>query len=270
MKYGYGLLLVCIIAAAGIATLLFGVDLVRPFGSTNVVVRPEPEPSPETSSPAKTKPAVRPARSRVPQTPAVLEFAPTREVSTGDPTAAGGQIPAAAQKETSATTYGDAALSIRRIDRGHDLETLVYTRDRGKEVAVISLKDGKVSSRSQSGITPAVDSPVPRADEHATALLARPTGPQAVSIAIPPAAQAPTTVPKKLNKTLAEAATATNPPGRPPVQGNVGTKVGTCGEYRDGKLTVKPCSQVPLSTSEWLAKGSGAAPTESAPAANRR
>jgi hypothetical protein len=280
MKFGYGLLLVCIVAVAGIATLLFGVDLAHPFGSTNVFVRQAPEPLPEASPQPKTKPVARPATPRVPQTPAAVEPAPAQEVSTLDRTAAGGQIPAAAPKETSA--YGDAALSIRRIDRGHDIETLVYAQDRGKKVAVISLKDGKVSSGSPSAVAPATDLPAPRPEEHTTALLARPAEPPPASIAMSPAAEAPKTVPKVLDKTLAEARPATKPPGQPPVQGSVartaattaattaGTNVGTCGEYRDGKLTVKPCSQVPLSTSEWLAKGSSAAPAESAPAANRR
>jgi hypothetical protein len=72
------------------------------------------------------------------------------------------------------------------------------------------------------------------------------------------------TIPRVFDKTLAEVPAAVKPPGLPPVKGNVGT----CGEYRDGKLTVKPCSQVPLSTTEWLAKGAGAAPAESAPAGN--
>ena len=162
-------------------------------------------------------------------------------------------------------TYGDPALSITRLDRGHDIETLVYTRNRGKEITVVSLEDGKVSSHSPSGITPTGNSPEPRPDEHATALLARPTEPQSASIAVPPAAEVPKTIPRVFDKTLAESPAATKPPDRAPAQGNVGT----CGEYRDGKLIVKPCSQVPLSTSEWLAKGSGAAPAESAPAGNR-
>jgi hypothetical protein len=262
MKYGFSLLLVCIVTVAGVAMLLLGIDLVRPFRSANVIVRQEPEPPPKASLHARTKQASKPARSRVPQTRAVVEPAPTQEVSTGDPIVAGDQIPAATQKETILKMYGYPALSSRRVDRGHDLETLVYTRDRGKEVTVISLEDGKVSSYSQSGITSAVDSRRPRPDEHTAALLARPTEPQPASIAIPPTAEAPKTIPKVLDKTLAEVPTATKPPGQPSVQGNVGT----CGEYRDGKLTVKPCSQVPLSPSEWLAKGSGAAATESAPA----
>src|SRR6185295_10758872 len=142
-------------------------------------------------------------------------------------------------------------LSIMRIDRGHDIETLVYSQNRGKKVAVISLKDGKVAAGALPSVAPAVVSPAPRMDEHATAMLARPAEPAAVSVPIPPAAAAPTAaVSKKLDKTLTEASTATNPPARPPVQSNMGR----CGEYRDGKLTVGPCSQVPLSTSEWLAK----------------
>ena len=251
MKYGRSLLLVCIVSVAGIATLLLGIDLVRPFRSANVVTQPEPPP--EASSDAKATPVWKPARSR-----AVIEPAPTQEVPTGDPLAVRGQIPAAAQNETTERTYGDAALSIRRLDRGHDLETLVYTRNRGKEIVVLSLEDGKVSSHSHPGIT-AVDSPGPRPDE-------RPTEPKPAATAIPPAAEVPKTIPKVLDKTLAEVPTETNPTGLPPVKGNLGT----CGEYRGGKLTVKPCSQVPQSTSEWLAKGSGTAPAESAPVGNQR
>jgi hypothetical protein len=179
-------------------------------------------------------------------------------VPRADPIAVRGQIPAAAQNETTEKTYGDAALSIRRLDRGHDLETLVYTRNRGKEIAVLSLEDGKVSSHSHSGIT-AVDSPGTRPDE-------RPTEPKPAATAIAQPAEVPQTTPKVLDKTLAEVPAATNLPRLPPEKGNVGT----CGEYRDGKLTVRPCSQVPLSTSEWLAKGAGAAPVESPPVGNPR
>jgi len=253
MKYGLTLLLVCIVTVAGVATLLLGIDLVRPFRSANVVVQPEPPP--EASSNAKAKPVSKPARSRV-----------SRTGSPGDPMAAAGQIPAATQNETTVNTYGDAALSITRLDRGHDIETLVYARNRGKEITVVSLEDGKVYPHSPSGITTTVDSPGPRPDEHSTALLARPTEPQPASIAIPPAAEVPKPIPRVFYKTLAEAPAATNPPGMPTVKGNAGT----CGEYRDGKLSVKPCSQVPLSTSEWLAKGSSPAPAESAPAGNGR
>ena len=252
MKYGLSLLLVCILSIAGVTTLLLGIDLVRPFRSANVVVQPGPPPG--VASNAKAKPVSKPPRSRVP-----------RMGSTGNPIAAGGRIPAATQNKTAMKPYGDAALSITRLDRGHDLETLVYTRNRGKEITVVSLEDGKVSSHSPSGITTTLDSPGPRPDGHATALLARPTDPPPASIAIPPAGEMSKTIPRVFDKTLAEVPTAANPPGLLPVKGNVGT----CGEYRDGKLTVKPCSQVPLSTSEWLAKGSGTAPAESAPAGNR-
>jgi len=254
MKFGYALLLVCIVAVAGIAAVLFGVDLARPFGSsTNVIIQPEP--LSEASTPVKTTPAARTATSRVRQTPAAVEPAPAREVSQGDSAAVGGQDLAAGQKETEA--YGGAALSIMRIDRGHDIETLVYSQNRGKKVAVISLKDGKVASGSPSGVA-AVESPGPRIDEHAAALLARPaetprTDERATALLTRPS-QAPV------------ASTAIPPVAKPPAQNSVATTAGTCGEYRDGKLTVKPCSQVPLSTSEWLAKGDAAAPAESAPA----
>jgi len=254
MKYGFGLLLVCIVAVAGIATLLLSIDLVSPFRSANVVRR-EPEPLPDASSHAKTKQASKPARSR-----AVIEPASTQDVGRGGP------IPAATQNETPVKTYGEPALSVTRLDRGHDLETLVYARNRGKEITVVSLEDGKVTSHSPSVITPTVDSPAPQPEGHATALLARPTEPQPASIAIPPMAEVPTAIPRVFDQTLAQLPATTKPPVLPPVKGNVGT----CGEYRDGKLTVKPCSQVPLSTSEWLAKGAGSAPVESAPAGNGR
>ena len=250
MKYGFGLLLACIVTVAGVAALLLGIDLVRPFQSSNAIVRQEPESLPDAGSQARAKPASKPGRSR-----AVIGPAPIQEVSAGDPTIAGGQIPTDTQDETSVKAYGEAALSITRLDRGHDLETLVYARNRGKEITVVSFEDGKVSTHSPSVITPEVDSPGPRPDEHSTALLARPTEPEV-----------PKGIPQVFDETLAEAPAAAKPPGQPPVQGNVGT----CGEYRDGKLTVKPCSQVPLSTSEWLAKGSGAASAESAPPVNSR
>ena len=259
MKYGFSLLLTCIVTVAGVAALLLGIDLVSPFRSSYAIVRREPEPLPDASSQVKTKQASKPARSH-----AVIEPATTREVSTHDPSVVGGQIPSAAH-ETTVKTYGEAALSITRLDRGHDFETLVYARNHGKEITVVSLEDGKASSHSPSGITATVDSSGPQPDEHATALVARPAEPQPASIAIPPMAEVPMTIPRVFDKTLAEVPAATKPAGLPPVKGG---NVGTCGEYRDGKLTVKPCSQVPLSTSEWLAKGAGAAPAESAPAGN--
>jgi hypothetical protein len=252
MKYGFGLLLVCIVAVAGIATLLLSFDLVRPFRSANVE-RQEPEPLPNADSHARTKQASKPARSRP-----VIEPAHIQDVGTRDP--------AATQNETTVKTYGEPALSVTRLDRGRDLETLVYARNRGKEITVVSLEDGKVTSHSPSVITPTVDSPAPQPEGHATALLARPTAPQPASIAIPPMAEVPTAIPRVFDQTLAQLPATTKPPVLPPVKGNVGT----CGEYRHGKLTVKPCSQVPLSTSEWLAKGAGAAPAESAPVENGR
>ena len=92
MKSGSGLLLVCIVAVAGIATLLLSIDLVSPFRSANVV-RQEAEPPPDASSHAKTKQASKRARSR-----AVIEPAPTQDVGTVDP--------AGTQNETTEKTYG--------------------------------------------------------------------------------------------------------------------------------------------------------------------
>jgi len=158
------------------------------------------------------------------------------------------------------------AVSIRKLERGHDLETLVYTRDRGREVMVISLVDGNISSQySRSGIASAVDTLKARPDEHTDERLARSTGPKSVSVAIPLTAEPRKPLAQGSNKTLPEVPSAANPRGTTAVQANPGT----CGEYRDGKLTIKPCSQIPLSLSEWLAKGSGATPTETAPAGNR-
>ena len=201
---------------------LLGIDPVRPFRSANVIVRQQPEPPP-TSSHAKAKQASKPARSRIPQKSAVIEPAPTQEVSTAGPIDAGDQILASTQKETIAKTYGEPALSIRRVDRGHDLETLVYTRDRGKEVTVILLEDGKVpSAYSQSGITSALDTPRPRPDEHTAGLLAGPAAPQPASIAIAATAEAPNSSPQVLKKTLAEGPTAIAA-SRPSVPANTGT-----------------------------------------------
>jgi len=39
MKYVFGLLLACAVTVAGVAMLLLGIDLVRPFRSAKVVVR---------------------------------------------------------------------------------------------------------------------------------------------------------------------------------------------------------------------------------------
>jgi len=189
---------------------------------------------------------------------AVIEPAATRNVSTDAPIVAGGELPSGAQTEANAKTYGNPVLSITRVDRGHDLDKLVYTRDRGKEVTIISYEDGKVSSpSSQSSGRPAMETPRPRAEEPAAALLPARADPLPVSIAA-------ISLAKVSDKTAAEIPAAAKP--AEPVQ----ARKGTCGEYRNGKLTVKPCAEVPLSPSEWLAKGSGAIVDESVPAGNRR
>jgi len=261
MKNGLSLLLVSIVSVAGVARWLLDIDPVSPFQSANVIVRQEPQSTP-ISSHAKAMQASKPSRSRIPQKSAVIEHAPTREASTAAVVDAGDGIFANTPKQAIAKTYGEPALSTRRVDRGHDLETLVYARDRGKEVTVILLEDGKVPSASTySGIKPALDTRRP--DEQAATLLAAP--PQLSSIAIPATAEAPKAIHPVLKTTLAGVST-TITPSRPPVE----AKMGTCGEYRDGKLTVKPCSEVPLGPSEWLAKGSGAKATESSTAGNGR
>jgi hypothetical protein len=162
MKYVSTLLLVCIVTVAGVAAWLFGIDSVRPHPPENVIVRQEPESRPEATSHAKQ--ASQSARSRIPQTPAA-EPAPTQEVSAGTPAVYGGQVPAETQKEALVKTQGEPTLSTVRVDRGHDLETFVYTRDRDKELTVISLEDGKVSTvYSQSGIGSALDTTRQRPD----------------------------------------------------------------------------------------------------------
>jgi hypothetical protein len=250
MNNGLSLLLVSIVTVAGVAVWLPGIDSVSPFRSANVIVRQEPQPPP-ISSHAKVKQTSKP--SRIPQKSAVIEHAPTREASTAAPIDAGDRILANTPKEAIAKTYGEPTLSTRRVDRGHDLESLVYARDRGKEVTVILLEDGKVPSASPAPL------------RHARLVAAGPAAPQLSSIAIPATAEPPKAIHEVLKKTLAGVST-TITPGRPPVQANMGT----CGEYRDGKLTVKPCSEVPLGPSEWLAKGSGAKATESSAVGNGR
>ncbi len=254
MKFAFGLLLVCVIAIAAVAMWPIGIDLIRPFRSSNGIAPAQPESLPEASMQVQTKPAPKPSKSRVPEARAVVEPALTREAGPASKAmAAVDPTPAATQSESVVKTYGEPAVSITGIDRGHDVETLVYTRNHGKEVSAISLKDGQISSRS--GVTPVVDLAAPRPGEAAAALPARPAEPRQAAIAIPPAAEAPKTSPKAADKTLAAAPAAAKSPGQPPVQSNAGT----CGEYRDGKLTVKPCSQVPQSPGDWLAKGAGAA-----------
>jgi hypothetical protein len=250
MKNGLSLLLVSIVTVAGVAVWLLGIDSVSPFRSENVIVRQEPQ-SPPISSHAKVKQTSKP--SRIPQKGAVIENAPTREASTAAPIDADDRIFANTPNEAIAKTYGEPTLSTRRVDRGHDFETLVYTRDRGKEVTVILLEDGKVPSASPASL------------RHARLVAGGPAAPQSTSIPIPATAEAPKDISQVLMKTLPEVPRAITP-DRPSVQ----AKMGTCGEYRDGKLTVKPCSDVPLGPSEWLAKGSGAPVTESAPAGNGR
>ena len=263
MKDGLILLLVSIVLVGGVAMWLLGIDPAAPFRSANVIVRQEPEPPPAGSQ-AKAKQASKLSKSRIPQKSAVIEHAPTPRVPTAAAIDAVERIPTSLQKEIISKTYGEPALSTTRVVRGRELETLVYTRDRGKEVTVISLEDGKVPL-APSGIKPALDRPMPRPDERTAALLASPAAPQPPPTAIPATAEATKSIPKVLNRTPAEVPTAITR-GRPSVQANLGT----CGEYRDGKLTVKPCSEVPLDPSEWLTKGSGAAATESAPAGHRR
>ena len=219
MKYGFGLFLVCIVTAAGLAVWLLGIDPIHSFRSANGFVRQEPQPSPAASLDPNAKQASKPTRPRIPQTRAVIEPATTQEAPTLAPIAAADQIPTATHKETIANTDGDPALSISRVDHGHERESLVYTRDRGRELTIVSLEDGKVSSA-------------------------------------PPA---PSPILKASNDTPTEMPAAPKPPAKPSPKANLGT----CGEYRDGKLIVKPCSQVPLSPSEWLAKGSGATAIES-------
>jgi hypothetical protein len=251
MKYVLGLLLLCLAAIAAVVMWPAGIDLIRPFRSPDVTVRQQPEAPPEASSQAKAKPASRPAKSRVPETSSVVELAPAEAESAANPTAVGDPTPVATQTDAMVKTYGDPAVSIIGIDHGHDLETLVYTRNHGKEVTSISLKDGKVSS--QSGAAPAANSPAPQPSERTAAVIARPPEPR--PNAIPSATEAPKSIPKVSDGTLAPVPTGTKPRGQPSAQ----TNAGTCGEYRNGKLTVKPCSQVPESPGDWLAKGSGAA-----------
>jgi hypothetical protein len=253
MKYVLGLLLLCLAAIAAVVLWPAAVDLLRANGSPDVIVRQRPEPPPEASSQAKVKSVRRLAESPHVETHAVIEPAGSQEESAGKPMVAGDAVPAAAQDDTIATPYGSPAVSIVGIDHGHDLETLVYTRNHGKEVTSISLKDGKVSS--QSAVAPPLASPAPQIKTQTAAVIARPAEPQPAAVAIPPAVEAPKSVPKVADRTLAAVPAATKPPGQPSAQGNAGT----CGEYRNGKLTVKPCSQVPESPGDWLAKGSGAA-----------
>jgi hypothetical protein len=263
MKDDLILLLVSIVVVGGVAVWLLGLDPVEPFRYTNGRVRQEQE-TPLAGSQAKAKQASRPSRSRIPQKSAVVEHAPTPKTSTAAAIDAGDQFPASPQKETNAKTYGEPALSTTKVDRGRELETLVYTRDRGKEIRVISLEDGKVPL-APSEVKPASDTPQPRSVEHTAALLAGPGARQPAPTGIPATAEATKSIPNALNNTPVKVTTAI-PPERPWVQ----PKLGTCGEYRDGKLTVKPCSEVPLDPSEWLTKGSADAATESAPAGHRR
>ena len=246
MKYGFSLFLVCIVTAAGVVIWLLGID----------PLRQEPQPPPGASFRPKAKQPSKPTRPGIPPTRAVIEPPSTQEVPTLAPILDGDQIVTATEKEA-IVQNGNPALSIRRLDHGHDLESLVYTRDRGRELTIISLEDGNVSSvYSQSGIPSAVDAPRPRSDEHTSASLPDPTAHQPASIANAPPAAASRRDVSAFNDILAEVPTPPKPLGRPSAEG-------TCGEYRDGKLMVKPCSQVPLSPSEWLAKGSGATATES-------
>ena len=202
MKFAFGLLLVCVIAIAAVAMWPIGIDLIRPFRSSNGIAPAQPEPLPEASMQVQAKPAPKPSKSRVPEARAVVEPALTREAGPASKTmAAVDPTPAATQSESVVKTYGEPAVSITGIDRGHDVETLVYTRNHGKEVSAISLKDGQISSRS--GVTPVVDLAAPRPGEAAAALPARPAEPRQAAIAIPPAAEAPKTSPKAADKTLA-------------------------------------------------------------------
>ncbi len=220
MKYGFGLFLVCVVTAAGLAIWLLGMDPIHSFRPPNGFVQQDPQPPPEASLDPSAKQPVKPTRPRIAQTHTVIEPATTQEVPTLASVTTADQIPTVTQKEAIANTDGNPALSISRVDHGHELESLVYTRDRGREVTIVSLEDGKVSSAPPAPIL------------------------------------------KASNDTPTEVPAASKSPAKPSPKANLGT----CGEYRDGKLVVKPCSQVSQSPGEWLAKGSGAIATESAAA----
>jgi hypothetical protein len=117
--------------------------------------------------------------------------------------------------------YGDATLSVTTVDGGHNFETLVYARDGGRAANFIRLDDGKVlSASSEAGTSP----------------MRTPVSP---------------------DPTPSELATTAETPAAPPVPLSPANP-GTCGEYHDGTLIVRPCSEIPMDTAEWLAKGSAA------------
>ena len=83
MKYGFGLVLVCIVTVAGLAMRRLGIDPVRPFRSADVIVRQETVSPPATSSHAKR--ASKPSISGITKTRAVIETCPNPRRVDGRP-----------------------------------------------------------------------------------------------------------------------------------------------------------------------------------------
>ena len=61
-----------------------------------------------------------------------------------------------------------------------------------------------------------------------------------------------------------ESAASSSPDGQ-----SAPANVGTCGEYRNGKLTVRPCSKISGSAGEWLERGFSSDAAQSDPVKSR-
>ena len=74
----------------------------------------------------------------------------------------------------------------------------------------------------------------------------------------------PRTPEKSITELADESAASSSPDGQ-----SAPANVGTCGEYRNGKLTVQPCSKISVSAGEWLEGGFGSDAARSDPVKSR-
>jgi hypothetical protein len=174
MKDGVVLFLICVVTVGLIA---LGVMYVDGFHPSRASIAPsEVREGPAVVVPApKPKVAPKPVKAAVPEPPAIETVAaappaPGRPAATSasatpaergpaPPFPSVGEIALGAHEDNITQTFGDPALSALSSDRGHVLETLIYAKDGGKAVTVISLEDGKVSS-AYSRPRPEVKAPI--------------------------------------------------------------------------------------------------------------
>jgi hypothetical protein len=175
MKDGVVLFLLCVIAIGAIAGFALYMNRV-PRGilgqgieqnQTAAEPSPAPAPKPLAKSAAKRKvpesaPAAEPGPSAsilvpAPESPTASSPAATPAPAPLPPFPSVSEIAVGAVGDAITDAYGDPSLSTTTSDHGHVLETFVYARNGIREMTVISLQDGRVSSayskpRSMSAI----------------------------------------------------------------------------------------------------------------------